>query len=98
VATVAALQARAGGGEGSAPILAAYDPVGVVRRTGRRMNSGAQGKHRDGPPNKFGGIYAKNSPPNQFGGIYAKDAPANQSGGVSPDAVGQGSERPRAVL
>jgi hypothetical protein len=87
VATVAGLEARAGGGEGPAPILLAYDPVGVVRRTGRWMNSGAQGKHRDGPPNKFGGIYAKNSPPNQFGGIYAKDAPVNQSAGVSPDAV-----------
>jgi hypothetical protein len=87
VATVAGLEARAGGGEGPAPILLAYDPVGVVRRTGRWMNSGAQGKHRDGPPNKFGGIYAKNSPPNQFGGIYAKDAPVNQSGGVTQDAV-----------
>jgi hypothetical protein len=32
VATVAALQARAGGGEGSAPILlAGYDPVLVTR-------------------------------------------------------------------
>jgi hypothetical protein len=38
------------------------------------MNLGAQGEVRDGPPN-------------QFGGIYAKDAPANESGGVNPDAV-----------
>jgi hypothetical protein len=37
VATVAGLQARAGGGEGSAPILEGYDPVLVRRRTGRRM-------------------------------------------------------------
>jgi len=98
--TVAGLQAR-GGGEGSAPIvLAGYEPVLVVRARGRRINSGAQGEVRGGPPNKFGGIYGKdapanqsggiyvtNAPANQSGGLYAADAPANESGGVSPDGV-----------
>jgi hypothetical protein len=94
VATVAGLEARAGGGEDPALILAACDQGMMMRARGRWMNSGAQGKHRDEPRNKFGGIYAKNSPPNQFGGIYAKDAPVNQSGGVSPDAAASGAGGP----
>jgi hypothetical protein len=108
---VAALQARAGGGEGSAPILVAYDPVLVRRRTGRRMvpdyaprfiagsftrislsagfirrepvpclyrrvNSGAQGKHRDGPPSQPAGTGSDALAPEGKGGEIARSVPA----------------------
>jgi hypothetical protein len=44
VATVAALQARAGGPEGPAPILLAYDPVVVTpTRSARRIKTVAGG-------------------------------------------------------
>jgi hypothetical protein len=55
VATVAALQARAGGGEGSALILAGYDPVLVVRPSGRRMNPSTEDRRRDGAPSQPAG-------------------------------------------
>jgi hypothetical protein len=76
VATVAALQARAGGGEGSGPILAAYDPVLVTRRTGRRMKSRAHDEVRDGPPNKFVGISPNALVREGNGGEIASSVPA----------------------
>jgi hypothetical protein len=76
VATVAALQARAGGGEGSALILAGYDPVLVTRRTRRRMKSRAHDEVRDGPPNKFVGISPNALVREGNGGEIARSVPA----------------------
>jgi hypothetical protein len=76
VATVAALQARAGGGEGSAPILAAYDPVLVVRPSGRWMNSGAQDRHPDGSPSQPAGTGSDALVPERKGGEIASSVPA----------------------
>jgi hypothetical protein len=75
VATVAALQARAGGGEGSAPTLAGYDAVLVTRRTGRRMNSGAQGKDRDGAPSQPAGTGSDALVREGKGGEIARSVP-----------------------
>jgi hypothetical protein len=88
VATVAALQARAGGAEGPAPILlAGYDPVLVTRGTGRRMNSRAHDEVRDGPPNKFGGIDAKDAPANRMGRIARNAAVPAANGGEIASSV-----------
>jgi hypothetical protein len=77
VATVAGLQARAGGGEGSAPILlAGYDPVLVTLGSGRRMNSGTQGKHRDGPPTQPAGTGSDALVREGNGGEIASSVPA----------------------
>jgi hypothetical protein len=76
VATVAALQARAGGGKDPAPVLAAYDQGMMMRARGRRMNSGAQGKDRDGPPSQPAGMGSDALVPEGKGGEIASSVPA----------------------
>jgi hypothetical protein len=76
VATVAALQARAGGGEGSAPILVACDQGMMMRARGRRMYSGAQGSRRDGPPSQPAGTGSDALVREGNGGEIASSVPA----------------------
>jgi hypothetical protein len=68
-------------------IAAGYDPVLVVRPSGRRMNLGAQGKVRDAPPNKFGGIDAKDAPANRMGRIPGDAAVPAANGGQIANGV-----------
>jgi hypothetical protein len=57
-------------------IAAGYDPVLVTRRTGRRMNSGAQGKRRDGPRNEPARTGSDALVPEGKGGEIASSVPA----------------------
>jgi hypothetical protein len=79
VATVAALQARAGGGKDPARILLpGYDPVLVVRRSGRRMNPSTEDRRRDGAPiqTAAAGTGSDALVPERKGGEIARSVPA----------------------